>query len=679
MIRLQKSLLLLSIFFLTAFISLAQVTVTPIQYNEGMNNPYMGFRNGISNAPSNTVWKKNEYNTIYRHYIKWSDIESNETDGVQKIIDFCNKAWNGAPAANVTFIPRVYIDWDSGANNENWPADILAKTGLQSNDPALWAHPIVKDRIVKLIAKLGQAWDNDPRVAWVQTGILGYWGEQENPVGTGTDGWAKRLGDAYSAAFKNKKLIVRNQPDWDALGYKWGVYWDSYGHPGQRSGAWTKIQNTNASGRWLTTFVEGEVAYDWGLEKLGPLYGTKPYFTMNNYKFANNMIDVIKELHCTGLGWISSYPDVPSADLSLVNRDSINTNASRMQMEFGYRFVLSDFTCNARVEPGALFDFSFKVKNTASAPFYYKWPLALLIIDETTRQIKEKITIHNVDISKWLPGDKYSYTTRTYQTAPQNYAVKGTVKIPSDLAKGRYLIGITILEPSTLKPGIFFAMKNFFKESQSQPIIRIGVGEDVTLSELTNVRFDDPKRNDTRSYNLTKSTFYLTVAPSANGSVTTQSPYSTLYSGDAVTLNALPNPDYEFESWGGDLIGNQNPMFIFMTQNMNVTANYRLKTGIKDVKNPNNKSLGQNYPNPFIHSTTIPFELEKDSHVKIKVSNIIGQEVATILNEHKSSGKHTFVWNGTNTYGSKFSSGIYTYKLISEHNRVLGSRLMVIQ
>lgn len=676
----KTTLLLLSSIFLSSYIATAQtVTVTPIQYNEGMNNPYMGFRNGISNAPSNTVWKKNEYNTIYRHYIKWGDIESNETDGVQKIIDFCNKAWNGAPAANVTFIPRVYIDWDSNANNEYWPADILVKTGLQSNDPALWAHPIVKDRIVKLIAKLGQAWDNDPRVAWVQTGLLGYWGEQENPVGTGTDGWAKRLGDAYSAAFINKKLIVRNQPDWDALGYKWGVYWDSYGHPGQRSGAWTKIQNTNATGRWLTTFIEGEVAYDWGLDKLGPLYGIKPYFTMNNYKYANNMIDVIKELHCSGLGWISSYPDVPSTDLSLVNRDSINANASRMQKEFGYRFVLSDFTSNTRTEAGALFDFSFKVKNTASAPFYYKWPLALLIIDEATRQIIEKITIHNVDISKWLPGDKYSYNTRSYQTAALQYTINGSVKIPSNLAKGKYLVGIAILEPSTLKPGIFFAMNNFFRESQSQPIIRIGVGEDVSSPELSTVRFDDPKRNDTRSYNMTKNTFTLTVTPSADGLVTTQSSYPTLYSGDAVSLTATPKVGYEFDSWGGDLIGKQNPIMIFMTQNINVTANYKVKTGISDASNPNSKFLGQNYPNPFTNSTTIPFEFVNDSNIKINVCNSLGQEVATIFNEKKSSGKHTFIWNGTNTHGNKFPSGIYTYKLISDHDRVLGSRLMVIQ
>ena len=306
----KVALLILVCLAISEFNSLSAqtVTVNPKEYKPGLNNPYKGFRQGIFRSESGYgKWKNPEYNTIWRHYIAWSDIESNADDGVQKIIDFCNKSWKGAEAANVRIIPRVYIDWDSKAGNEYWPADILTQTGLKADDPKLWAHPVVKDRIVKLIAKLGQAWDNDERVAWVQTGILGYWGEQENPVGVDEDGWAKRLGDAYTAAFKNKKLIVRNQPDWDALGYKWGVYWDSYGHPGQRNGAWSAIQNTNAPGRYLSEIIEGEVAYNWGESSFDPMYGGEPELTLNKTQYTNNMIDVIRELHCTGLGWISSY------------------------------------------------------------------------------------------------------------------------------------------------------------------------------------------------------------------------------------------------------------------------------------------------------------------------------------------------------------------------------------
>lgn len=472
-------------------------------------------------------------------------------------------------------IPRVYIDWDKNPNNEYWPADILSQTGLKADDPALWAHPIVQERIVKLIEKLGQAWDNDERVAWVQTGILGYWGEQENPVGTDEDGWAKRLGDAYSAAFKNKKLIVRNQPNWDALNYKWGVYWDSYGHPGQRSGAWSAIQNTNATGRYLSEIIEGEVAYNWGEDSFDPMYGTEPELTLNKTQYTNNMIDVIRELHCTGLGWISSYMAINPEYKDIVSVDSLNANASIMQNEFGYRFLLSEFTSQTRTEPGSKLDFSFKVSNTASAPFYYQWPVAIVLIDETTRQIKEKIIIPDIDITKWLPGNNYNYTTRVYQTPAVTHHISGSVTIPSGLPKGKYLIGISILEPNSKSPGIFFAVENFFKESQTQPLARIGIGEDVASNTLDGVRFDNPKTNDTRYYSISPSdtTYTITITPPVNGSINIpDGPYPA---NSNMIVTAIPDSGYVFSSWGGDLTGSTNPAILNMDSNKNISANFK--------------------------------------------------------------------------------------------------------
>jgi uncharacterized repeat protein (TIGR02543 family) len=579
----QKWISNLIILALIAFISINKadaqssvITVNPKEYKPGLNNPYKGFRDGIHRSESGFgKWKTPEYNTIWRHYIAWSDIESNENDGVQKIIDFCNKTWKGAEAANVRIIPRVYIDWDKNPGNEYWPADILTQTGLKADDPKLWAHPVVKDRIVKLIEKLGQAWDNDERIAWVQTGILGYWGEQENPVGTDEDGWAKRLGDAYSAAFKNKKLIVRNQPNWDVLGYKWGVYWDSYGHPGQRSGAWSAIQNTNSTGRYLSEIIEGEVAYNWGESSFDPMYGGEPELTLNNYKYTNNMIDVIRELHCTGLGWISSYMAINTEYKDIVSVDSLNANASIMQNEFGYRFLLSEFTSQTRTEPGSKLDFSFKVTNTASAPFYYKWPVAVVLIDETTRQIKEKIIIPDIDITKWLPGDKYSYTTRTYQTPAVTHTVSGSATIPATLPKGNYLVGISILEPNSKSPGIFFAVENFFKESQTQPLVRIGIGENAVANTLDGVRFDNPKTNDTRYYSISPSdkTYSITITPPVNGSVNVSAgPYPV---NSNVIVTAIPDSGYVFSSWGGHLTGSPNPAILNMDSNKNISVNFK--------------------------------------------------------------------------------------------------------
>ncbi|MFA6468454.1 MAG: T9SS type A sorting domain-containing protein [Bacteroidota bacterium] len=68
--------------------------------------------------------------------------------------------------------------------------------------------------------------------------------------------------------------------------------------------------------------------------------------------------------------------------------------------------------------------------------------------------------------------------------------------------------------------------------------------------------------------------------------------------------------------------------------------------------------LSQNYPNPFNPSTTIEFSILADSWVTVKVYNLLGQQVATIVNQQLHAGKHVASFNGSN-----LSSGIYFYKI----------------
>ncbi len=70
--------------------------------------------------------------------------------------------------------------------------------------------------------------------------------------------------------------------------------------------------------------------------------------------------------------------------------------------------------------------------------------------------------------------------------------------------------------------------------------------------------------------------------------------------------------------------------------------------------------LEQNYPNPFNPSTKINFSIQSDGLVTLKVFNIIGQEVATLINDFKTAGSHS-----VNFDASKLSSGIYLYKINS--------------
>ena len=85
-------------------------------------------------------------------------------------------------------------------------------------------------------------------------------------------------------------------------------------------------------------------------------------------------------------------------------------------------------------------------------------------------------------------------------------------------------------------------------------------------------------------------------------------------------------------------------------------------SGITGVENedqiPTQYSLSQNYPNPFNPSTTISYQLQTSGRVTLKVYNILGDELATLVNEEKSAGSFDVKFDA-----SQLSSGIYFYKL----------------
>ncbi len=75
---------------------------------------------------------------------------------------------------------------------------------------------------------------------------------------------------------------------------------------------------------------------------------------------------------------------------------------------------------------------------------------------------------------------------------------------------------------------------------------------------------------------------------------------------------------------------------------------------------PKDFNLGQNYPNPFNPTTTISYKLPQQSFVSLKVYDILGREIAVLVNEEKSLGYYTVNFNA-----SEFANGIYFYRLVA--------------
>jgi fibronectin-binding autotransporter adhesin len=88
---------------------------------------------------------------------------------------------------------------------------------------------------------------------------------------------------------------------------------------------------------------------------------------------------------------------------------------------------------------------------------------------------------------------------------------------------------------------------------------------------------------------------------------------------------------------------------------------------------PTEYSLSQNYPNPFNPSTTIEFGLPTASNVTLKVYNMLGEEVASVVNQTMSAGYHTVTFDG-----SKFTSGMYIYR-ITAGNFVQVKKMMMLK
>ncbi len=116
------------------------------------------------------------------------------------------------------------------------------------------------------------------------------------------------------------------------------------------------------------------------------------------------------------------------------------------------------------------------------------------------------------------------------------------------------------------------------------------------------------------------------------------------------------------------LVSTIGQQFVGSTQNANTAIESGFlvhgafgPTNINEGKQlPQKYSLFQNYPNPFNPSTTVHFELPKESYVTLKVYNMLGQEVLTVLDNEFEAGRYNVKIDGAN-----ISSGLYFYRLVA--------------
>jgi len=96
-------------------------------------------------------------------------------------------------------------------------------------------------------------------------------------------------------------------------------------------------------------------------------------------------------------------------------------------------------------------------------------------------------------------------------------------------------------------------------------------------------------------------------------------------------------------------------------EDISLLMNQTIPSGIennREIDLLKNFNLAQNYPNPFNPKTSIEFTIPKTGYVSLKIYNLLGEEVVTLVEGNVNKGNHYFYWDA-----SEFSSGIYFYKL----------------
>ena len=121
-------------------------------------------------------------------------------------------------------------------------------------------------------------------------------------------------------------------------------------------------------------------------------------------------------------------------------------------------------------------------------------------------------------------------------------------------------------------------------------------------------------------------------------------------------------------------------IFKIQRSDMDIMGYYQFITEVKSPDytiSPSSYLLHQNYPNPFNTMTNIRYQLPKASHVKLRIFNILGQEVRRLVDAEQVAGCYTLQWDGKNDAGFPMASGVYLLRM-ETGNFVQTKKLLLI-
>jgi hypothetical protein len=300
-----------------------------------------------------------------------------------------------------TGLPQWVID--SGVKRTPYDTKEVGK-GLCPN----WDDPKLLEPLLRFIAAFGRRYNSHPRVAFIQLGTLGFWGEWHTwPVDKlmASLETQKKVVAAYRAAFPDVPIHARYP--YEGTNHPWlGYHDDMIPEDSLGTEGWQFLPSLQKAGRtanWKTAPFGGEMVPGQAKKWLGTGW--------------ERLQESVDALH---FSWMGPYCPANEADLTPEQK----TRAEALIRRMGYSFRLTKLRYEA--DARGVLNLQLDGINEGVAPFYRKWPLEIAVLDETGRAVT--LTRPATDLRRWLPGP---------------FSVKAT--LPRAPKKGR--LAIRVVQP----------------------------------------------------------------------------------------------------------------------------------------------------------------------------------------------------------------------------------------
>lgn len=169
-------------------------------------------------------------------------------------------------------------------------------------------------------------------------------------------------------------------------------------------------------------------------------------------------------------------------------------------------------------------------------------------------------------------------------------------------------------------------------------------GEDIFISKL-----------DANLASILASTFFGRSRQEKGQCIALDDRANVYIAGSTTSINFPVTPNAYNSSYNG---GNNDCFIIKFDSSLS-----RVSTSMDERKGPGEFELFNNYPNPFQHYTTISYNVEQQTMMVLKINDLLGKEVKTLIDGIQEPGKHSVVWDARDNYGAYVNSGIYNYSI----------------